>query len=73
MARKMRYWISILRRAGAYEEKGSGSSHRKWAHPDIPNKLRIAYHKEGVDAKPYQENDIREFLAAIEEAKRKHK
>ncbi len=58
-----------LKQAGftRYSKRGKGS-HDYWKHPDYPKPVILA-NKDGDDAKPYQEQQVREAIKAIEEKK----
>ena len=64
MPRKIRQLIADLERAGFINRGGKGS-HRDFVHPK-PVRVVISG-KEGGDAKPYQEREVRK---AIEESKK---
>jgi hypothetical protein len=58
-----------LRKAGFTSRPGKGS-HQRWYHPDHPMiQVTIAGH-DGHDADRYQEDDVAEALANLEERKR---
>ena len=57
----------MLRKAGCACEKSKGS-HTKWRHPKCANKL-ILSGNDGADAKPYQENNVLNYLQGIQEEK----
>lgn len=66
MARKIRQLKADLKRAGAYLDRQRGTSHAIWVHPLLPgDSVNLSAHDDGEDAKPYQEKDVREFLAKI--------
>ncbi len=72
MARKMRQLKADLRRAGAYRARQEGS-HERWKHPLLPPSEGITLAgKDGSDALPYQEKEVRDFIRRIEEMKRKN-
>jgi predicted RNA binding protein YcfA (HicA-like mRNA interferase family) len=57
MPRKIRELIADLRRAGFAQEPARGS-HRKFRHPKGITAI-LSGHREGDDAKPYQEKQVR--------------
>ncbi len=61
MPRKLRELIAELRRAGFVQESAKGS-HRKFRHPKGITVI-LSGHNEGVDAKPYQEKQIKNLIA----------
>jgi predicted RNA binding protein YcfA (HicA-like mRNA interferase family) len=60
--RKIRQLIADLREAGFAMEPGRGS-HRKFFHPRGVF-LVLSGHNEGLDAKPYQEKQVRKAIEA---------
>jgi predicted RNA binding protein YcfA (HicA-like mRNA interferase family) len=60
--RKIRELKSDLRRAGFIDRPGKGS-HTVWQHPRLANSLTISG-RDGDDALPYQEKDVRLALIA---------
>ena len=67
---KIRQLKADLKRAGAELQRQRGSSHAIWTHPLLPgDSVNLSSHDDGEDAKPYQEKDVREFLAKIAAAK----
>lgn len=54
-----------LRKVGFRELPGKGS-HANWVHPLYTGKITIAG-KDGSDAKPYQEKEVQQALAEVEE------
>jgi predicted RNA binding protein YcfA (HicA-like mRNA interferase family) len=65
MPRKLRQLIADLRDAGFAQETARGS-HRKFTHPKGLVVI-LSGHNEGVDAKRYQEKQVRQ---KIEESKK---
>ena len=65
MPKKIRELKSLLLKAGFVCESGKGS-HTKWFHHIIPGKLTLSG-KDGGDAKPYQEKDVRDALNRLAE------
>jgi predicted RNA binding protein YcfA (HicA-like mRNA interferase family) len=63
MPKKIRQLKSMLRKAGFTCQSGKGS-HTKWVHPrrKIPVVLSG---NDGADAKPYQEQEVRQALADV--------
>lgn len=73
MPRKIRELRRDLRRAGYYQVKGGGKgSHTKWRHPLVPGSLTLSG-ADGDDAKPPQEDDVREAVRKAKEAERRQK
>lgn len=66
MPKKIRELNAQLRRAGFDLRAGKGS-HSVWSHPKIAESLTISGN-DGSDAKPYQENQVAEFIRKVEEA-----
>jgi predicted RNA binding protein YcfA (HicA-like mRNA interferase family) len=60
MPRKIRELIADLRRAGFVQEPARGS-HRKFRHPKGVTAI-LSGHKEGADAKTYQERQVRQKI-----------
>ncbi len=69
MPRKIRELKAELRRAGFTEQPGKGS-HTGWRHPLLPDKVTLSG-KDGDDAKPYQERNLRTTLATLRDAQRR--
>ncbi len=66
MPRKVRELRADLQRAGFREEARRGKgSHTWWQHPDLPEFPVNLAGQDGEDAKPYQEKDVRQALAAL--------
>lgn len=63
MPPKIRELKKQLRDAGFLEYHGKGS-HTNWIHASLPVKLTIAG-KDGADAKPYQEKDVRLAILVV--------
>ena len=68
MPRKKRDIRRDYRRAGFTEEKGKGS-HTVFRHPSLRKNYPVAGH-DSDDAKRYDEDNLREALALLEEAQR---
>ncbi len=67
MPQKIRQLKAALRRAGYRElEKRGKGSHTRWKHPRIPEPITISGH-DGADAKPYQEQEVREAVRRASE------
>ncbi|WOO43173.1 type II toxin-antitoxin system HicA family toxin [Rubellicoccus peritrichatus] len=65
MPRKVRELLKAYRKAGAAIDTASGKgSHRKITHSDYSGMV-IVSGKDGEDAKPYQEKDLKKFLEDI--------
>ena len=70
MPRKIRQLLADLRRAGFAQLPGRGKgSHTVWAHPLAPDEQPTIAGRPGDDAKPYQEQQLRAALAAVEAAR----
>lgn len=69
MPRKIRQLKADLRKAGFSERPGKGS-HTNWAHPLVPGGVTISGH-DGDDAKPYQEQAVREALQKVRDTQRR--
>jgi predicted RNA binding protein YcfA (HicA-like mRNA interferase family) len=69
MPKKIRELKAILQKAGfiLLKKRGKGS-HTMWEHPLLPNTLLISG-KDGDDADRYQERDVQNALADLEQAK----
>ena len=62
MPRKIRQIVRDYRKAGAsIDLSGGKGSHRKITHPEV-SRTFILSGKDGDDAKPYMEKDLKEFL-----------
>jgi predicted RNA binding protein YcfA (HicA-like mRNA interferase family) len=64
MAKKIRQLKSMLRKAGFTCQAGK-ESHTKWVHPGRKAPVVLSG-KDGADAKPYQEREVRPALADVE-------
>ncbi len=65
MPKKIRELKAMLRGAGWEQVPGGGKgSHTKWRHRNVSRVVTLSG-KDGQDAKPYQERDVK---AAVEEA-----
>ena len=67
MPKKVRELKNLLRRAG-FKESSDKGSHTKWSHPLLLEKIVLSG-KDGSDAKPYQEKDIRKALKRLKDIK----
>ena len=65
MPKKIRELKAMLRKAGFYSRPGKGS-HVVWRHPSLSAKLTLAGN-DGDDARPYQEQDVQDFLRKLKE------
>jgi len=66
--RKIRQLKADLRQAGFRLKKGGGKgSHTAWTHPAIAGRI-ILSGADGADAKPYQEEQVREAIAKVRQA-----
>lgn len=70
MPRKVRQLKADLRRAGA-RLVGEEGDHEKWKHSLVPDLYVELAGRDGADAKPYQEKQVRDLLRRIAEAKRR--
>lgn len=70
MPRKLRELRSDLRAAGFTVDHQTGS-HQVWKHALISGISANLAGKDGADAKPYQETQVRKALQALDEAQRK--
>jgi hypothetical protein len=70
MPRKIRELRAELRRSGFSLARTRGS-HTMWEHPLVPGISANLAGRDGADAKPYQENEVRQALLALREAQRK--
>lgn len=66
MPLKIRQLKSRLEKAGFIIRSGKGS-HTVWHHPDLPAVTVTLSGKDGNDAKPYQEKDVRNALRQLGE------
>jgi predicted RNA binding protein YcfA (HicA-like mRNA interferase family) len=64
MPKKIRELKQMLRLVGFTELPGKGS-HTNWIHPLYAGKITLSG-KDGTDAKPYQEKEVRQAIEAIE-------
>jgi predicted RNA binding protein YcfA (HicA-like mRNA interferase family) len=65
MPKKVRELKAMLRKSGFFVRAGKGS-HTVWEHPDISNEIVISG-KDGDDARPYQELDVKKILRKLKE------
>ncbi|MDO8519752.1 MAG: type II toxin-antitoxin system HicA family toxin [Deltaproteobacteria bacterium] len=63
MPRKLRQLIQDLKSAG-FTDRGGKGSHRNFLHAQCPFPVTISG-KEGDDAKPYQEQAVRQALKEV--------
>ena len=70
MPRKLRQPRSDLQRAGFSVDHQRGS-HQVRKHPLIPGVSANLVGKDGADAKPYQEREVREALLRLADAQRR--
>ncbi len=64
MPRKLRELRADLRSAGFYIDHHTGS-HQGWKHPLLTGLSANLAGKDGADAKPYQEREVREALRRL--------
>ncbi len=69
MPRKLRELRADLRRAGFALDHQSGS-HQVWKHPLVPGIAANLAGRDGADAKPYQEAEVRRALQSLHDAQR---
>ena len=70
MPRKIRQLKSDLRRAGFIEQRDRGKgSHTRWVHPAVPGSAVTVSGHDGADAKAFQERDVRNVIARVEQSK----
>ena len=67
MPKKIRELKQILKKAGFQKVPGKGS-HTNWIHPLYAGKVTISG-KDGSDAKPYQEQEIRQAIQEVNKRK----
>ena len=66
MPKKIRELKAILRKAGFSSRPGKGS-HTVWEYPGLPATFTLAGN-DGDDARPYQEQKVRQILKNLKEA-----
>ena len=68
MPRKIRQLKADLRNAGFIEQRDRGKgSHTRWVHPAVPGSAVTVSGHDGDDAKAFQERDIRNAMARVEQ------
>lgn len=67
MPQKIRKLKSLLRKAGFMVRPGKGS-HTVWTHQRLLGERVVLAGKDGDDAQPYQEKQVREAIRAVEES-----
>ena len=70
MPKKIRELKSLLLKAGFTYEPGKGS-HTKWSHVLLVGKVTLSG-KNGDDAKPYQERDVKNALKQLAEIQKEN-
>lgn len=65
MPKKIRELKAMLKKAGFSEHSGKGS-HTKWLHSLYPGRVTLSG-KDGDDAKPYQEKEVKEAIKLIKQ------
>ncbi|MEJ1933190.1 type II toxin-antitoxin system HicA family toxin [Nostoc sp. NIES-2111] len=65
MPKKIRELKKMLRQVGFTELPGKGI-HTNWVHPLYAGKITISG-KDGADAKPYQEKEVRQAIEVVED------
>lgn len=71
MARKKRHIRADLAREG-FSNCGGKGDHTVWVHPLVPGHVSVDS-KDGDDAKPYDERNLRRALHDLEEARKRLK
>ena len=67
MPRKVRELVRDLQDAGFERITGAGKgSHRKFTHARFPGAVTLSG-KDGADAKPYQEKQVKKAIEDVEE------
>jgi len=69
MPPKVRELKAALRKAGFVSRSGKGS-HTRWKHPLLPSVRVTIAGNDGDDARPYQEDEVREALQDLRDAQR---
>jgi predicted RNA binding protein YcfA (HicA-like mRNA interferase family) len=69
MPKKIRDLKAMLHNMGFFQRPGKGS-HTVWEHPILTNKLTISG-RDGDDAKPYQEKQVRDIIEKVQNILRK--
>jgi predicted RNA binding protein YcfA (HicA-like mRNA interferase family) len=64
MPKKIRELKSMLQRAGFVMRAGKGS-HTVWSHAKLKESITVSG-RDGDDAKPYQEKDVRQIIRKAE-------
>ncbi|MFI5276293.1 MAG: type II toxin-antitoxin system HicA family toxin [Ktedonobacterales bacterium] len=68
MPRKLRQLRSDLRRAGFQMQPSRGKgSHTWWVHPQLPGFAVNLSGQDGADARPYQEDVVKDALKKVKE------
>lgn len=65
MPRKVRELVKDLRDAGFELIQGGKGSHRKFTHPSYSRAVTLSG-KDGDDAKPYQEKQVKTAIEEVE-------
>jgi predicted RNA binding protein YcfA (HicA-like mRNA interferase family) len=65
MPKKIRELKAMLRKAG-FSSRPAKGSHTFWTHPALSIRITLAG-SDGADAKPYQEDDVRDALRKLKE------
>jgi len=66
MPRKIKQLVKDLTKAGFRKAKGGKGSHRKFIHENVEG-FALLSGQDGDDAKPYQENHVKEKIKESEE------
>ncbi len=71
MPRKIRQLKSDLRKSGFVEQADRGKgSHSWWHHPQFSAAVVTLSGKDGDDAQPYHERNVRQAIAHVQHAER---
>jgi predicted RNA binding protein YcfA (HicA-like mRNA interferase family) len=65
LPKKIRELKAMLKKAGFSEHSGKGS-HTKWLHSLYPGRVTLSG-KDGDDAKPYQEKEVKQAIKLIKQ------
>jgi hypothetical protein len=68
MPRKLRQLKADYRKLGfTVSKRGGKGSHSKWTHPLLPGLTIVLSGRDGDDAEPYQERDLRKTIERLRE------
>jgi hypothetical protein len=68
--RKLRELRADLQREGFEADRQTGS-HQVWKHPLLPGVAANLAGRDGADARPYQEREVREALRRLHEVQQR--